>query len=131
MARALENWSEPVSTTVNGGLHSVIVSGVWPGNDPNQNWPAAIQGLVYRDPEGSETDPNKPDRMEVSYTQWQNGWFSNPFGTYGLWNAYYGNIPKDPEPSVVGSPYTPAIGQTHWFHGFNWVQRDNNYSNGQ
>lgn len=135
VARALEAWTEPVSVTVNGGLHSVVVSGLWSSNDPATNYPAAIQGLVYRDPEGDSVT----SRVEIDYSTWLNGNFASPFGLYSLWSLYYGDRYTvndrlngfDPEPSV-GS-YVPNVNsyKEHWEGGFTWIQRDFNFHNGQ
>ena len=135
LAMALEAYNEPVGVPINGGQHIVGVTGVWSGNDPATNYPAQIQGLVYRDPEG---DVNS-SRQEIDYSVWASGNYGNPFGTYSLWSLYYGdlnhvgdsqNTTDDPEP-IVG-PYAPhRFFPYHWYHGFNWIRLDNNYSNGQ
>jgi hypothetical protein len=131
---ALEAWSEPVSVTINGGLHSVLVTGLWSGNDPATHYPAQIQGLVYRDPEGNYSS----SRQEIDYSVWLNGHYYNQFGTYSLWSLYYGDRYKpgdqlntgDPEPTV--GPYKPGVKyRWHWFHGFTWIRRDTNSINGQ
>lgn len=136
VARALEEWGEPVSVTINGGLHSVVVGGIWSGNDPATNYPADIQGLVYRDPEGGASI----DRVELNYSYWLSG-YKTVFGVYSLWSLYYGDVStpgdgqnfKDPEPTV--GPYIPdsfyQAHPEHWYDGFTWIQRDDNYSNGQ
>lgn len=142
--QALQAFQEPVSVTINGGLHSVVVSGAWSSNDPSQNYPAGIQGVVYRDPEGNN-DPNSPyySRQEVDINTWIGGNYGvnqgNPWGgtPYSLWSFYYGDKysrggggnTADPEPTV--GPYIPGSGQVHWYHGFTWIQRDNIYSGNQ
>lgn len=138
LAVALEAYSELVSVPINGGLHIVVVSGLWSGNDPATNFPAQIQGLVYRDPEG-DLDPNQLARQEINYSYWANGYYSNQFCVYSLWSLYYGDRysvgdhlnSSDPEPNV--GPYTPSqYGDPyHWYQGWNWIRLDNNYSNGQ
>lgn len=137
LAVALEAYSEPVSVPINGGLHIVVVSGLWSGNDPMTNFPAAIQGLVYRDPEG-DLDPGSLARQEIDYSVWASGNYSNPFGVYSLWSLYYGDLnsrgdhlnSNDPEPNV--GPYAPNSSYPyHWYNGWDWIRLDNNYSNGQ
>lgn len=124
LAVALEAYSEPVSVPINAGQHIVVVSGIWSANDPETNFPAAIQGLVYRDPEGDTSS----SRQEIDYSVWVDGNYSNPFGLYSLWAPYYGNS-QDPEPKV--GPYTPPSGGLHWFGGWDWIRLDNNYTNNQ
>jgi hypothetical protein len=133
VARALETWHEPVNVTINGGLHSVLVSGIYAYNDPATNYPANISSVVYRDPEGSSST----SRVQVDFTTWKNGSFASPFGVYSLWSLYYGDQStvgdglntSDPEPSV--GPYVPnGSNPYHWYHGFTWVQRDTNSANG-
>lgn len=127
IARALEDYTVPVSTEINAGEHSVVVSGVWSANDPDQNWPAQIQGLVFRDPEGNSVT----NRNEINFSQWLDGNYTPASGgLYSLYSVSYGN-PDDPEPSV--GPYTPnpSLNQAHWDYGFNWIQIDENYTNGQ
>ncbi|MEO7003123.1 MAG: hypothetical protein ABI068_15005 [Ktedonobacterales bacterium] len=114
MARALEQYTEPVSATINGGLHSVIVSGVWSANDPQASYWGAIQGLVYRDPEG---DAFNTSRQEIEFSTWVNGGYWSFNTTYSLWSLGYGDLnslydyknTNDPEPMV--GPYTPP---TRW-----------------
>jgi hypothetical protein len=133
VARALETWHEPVNVTINGGLHSVLVSGIYAYNDPATNYPANISSVVYRDPEGSSST----SRVQVDFTTWKSGNFASPFGVYSLWSLYYGDQStvgdglntSDPEPSV--GPYVPnGSNPYHWYHGFTWVQRDTNSANG-
>ncbi|HKV83108.1 MAG TPA: hypothetical protein VJN88_01035 [Ktedonobacterales bacterium] len=132
-ARALEAWHEPISVTINGGLHSVLVTGVYAYNDPARNYPAQIASVVYRDPEAWPS----ASRFEVSFSTWANGNFSTPFGVYSLWSLYYGDRytrgdgrnTNDPEPSI-GSYRPTSAHPIHWFRGFTWIQRDGNYVNG-
>lgn len=133
---ALEQYSEPVSVAINGGMHLVLVTGLWSATDPMTSFPAQIQGLVYRDPEGDYSS----DREEIDYSVWAGGNYGsglgNQFGTYSLWSLYYGDKYAvgdglntfDPEPSV--GPYAGA-GKKHWYGGFTWIRLDNNYTNGQ
>ena len=132
-ARALETWHEPVSVTINGGLHSVLVTGVYSYSDPATSYPAQIVSVVYRDPQAWPS----VSRFEVSFSTWANGNFATPFGVYSLWSLYYGDRysrgdgrnTSDPEPSV--GPYRPYSGRpVHWYRGFTWIQRDNHYVNG-
>jgi hypothetical protein len=135
LGRAIGNYSEPVIAFINGGLHAVVVSGLWSGNDIYANYPADIQGLVYRDPEG--TPWTNEVRSEIEYSLWVNGhyWTFNTY--YSLWSLFYGDASypngggnnNDPEPTV--GPYVPGVRYpTHWWGNLNWVQRDNNYANG-
>lgn len=135
MARALEQYTEPVSATINGGAHSVVVSGVWSSNDPQANFWGGIQGIVYRDPEG---DAFNTSRQEINYSTWAQGGYWSFNTTYSLWSLDYGDKNSlhdyantfDPEPTV--GPYTPGPnGSYHWYNGLTWIQRDNNYTNGQ
>lgn len=132
VARELENWKEPVVVFINGGLHSVLVTGVWSSNNPNTNFPANIQGLVYHDPEGNATT----SRQEIPINTWILGNYANPFGVYSLWALYYGDRSSigdmqnafDPEPTV--GIYKPTSTHPyHWYRGFTWVARDSNSAN--
>lgn len=131
LAESLERWHMPTNTTINGGAHSVLVTGIWSGNDPNTHYPAQIQGLVFRDPEYAASS----GRFEVDFATWSStGLYMPPNGYYySLWSVYYGDLhsrndrlnKSDPEPTV--GPYTPrpANGQPeHWYGGFTWIQRD-------
>ena len=133
LARGLDAWRIPIVVFINGGMHAVLVTGIWSGNDIYANYPAQIQGLVYRDPEG---DPNgtNTSRQEINYSFWVNGGYSNLFGNYSLWSLFYGDLynpndhlnTNDPEPKV--GPYVPgARYATHWYDNLDWVQRDNIY----
>jgi hypothetical protein len=133
MARALATWHEPLTAQINGGLHSVLVTGVYSYNDPRYSYPAQLTSVVYRDPMASHT----VNRFEVSIGTWAVGRFSTPHGVYSLWSLYYGDRysvgdgknSSDPEPAV--GIYVPTSSHTmHWFHGFTWIQRDNNWANG-
>lgn len=132
-ARALEAWHEPISVTINGGLHSVLVTGVYSYTDPATTYPAQIASVVYRDPQAWPS----ASRFEVAFSTWANGNFATPYGVYALWSLYYGDRysrgdgrnTSDPEPTV--GPYRPnASSPVHWFRGFTWVQRDGHYANG-
>lgn len=132
VARWLVNMRDPLVVFINGGLHSVIVSGVWSSNNPNYYFPAGIQGLVYRDSEGNSTT----SRQEVSLNTWIGGNYASPFGVYSLWSRYYGDRYAvgdmqntfDPEPMV--GPYVPtATNPIHWYLGFTWISHDYNSTN--
>lgn len=127
LGRALQITKAPVIATINGGLHAVLVTGIYSTSSPASNFPANITGLVYRDPEGVPTS----SRFEVSINTWSGGNFSTPFGVYSLWSLYYGDLhnvgdklnSSDPEPSVgIYKPTTDS--PVHWYLGFNWVQVD-------
>ncbi len=129
MGRALADWSEPVIAFINGGLHAVVVTGLWSGNNIYNNYPAQIQGLVYRDPDGG-------NREELDYSYWRDGHYTGANGfSYSLWAEFYGDLPyqpghggntNDPEPTI--GPYVPGVRYpTHWWKNLNWVQRDNNW----
>jgi hypothetical protein len=127
IVRGLENTQRPAIVFINGGLHSVLVTGAWSSNDPNTHFPANIQGLVYRDSEGSSST----SRQEIPISTWIGGHFSNQFGVYSLWSLYYGDRftigdrrnTLDPEPTV--GPYRPSTRfPHHWYLGFTWVQHD-------
>lgn len=133
VGRALEMWNEPVNVTINGGLHSVLVSGLYSTSDPATSYPAQITSVVYRDPEASAST----SRFEVDFATWSGGNYATPYGIYSLWSLYYGDKTtlgdgkntSDPEPTV--GPYTPTTSNPeHWYGGFTWIQRDNNYANG-
>ena len=129
LAEGIERGHLPANTTINGGAHSVVVTGVWSGNDPNTHYPAQIQGLVFRDPEYVGTS----SRFEVTFTTWsQTGLYMPPNNYYySLWSLYYGDLKNlndhlntsDPEPTM--GPYVPNAAQGepyHWFHGLTWIQ---------
>ena len=127
VVRELQNWQEPAIVFINGGLHSVLVTGAWSTNNPNTNFPANIQGLVYRDSEGNATT----SRQEISLNTWIGGHYASPFGIYSLWALYYGDRSTigdmrntlDPEPMV--GPYKPSARfPHHWYLGFTWVEHD-------
>lgn len=133
VARALKSWHEPVNVTINGGLHSVLVTGVYSYNDPATHYPAQITSVVFRDPAAAPS----VSRFEVTITTWTAGKFSTPAGVYSLWSLYYGDRyargdgknTYDPEPTV--GIYRPTSAHPiHWFRGFVWIQRDNKYANG-
>lgn len=133
MARALETWHEPVNATINGGLHSVIVTGVYSYTNPATSYPAQIASVVYRDPEAAAS----ASRVQVDFATWAGGHFASPFGVYSLWSLYYGDKSSigdrlntsDPEPSVgIYKPTSSA--PRHWYGGFTWIQRDTHSANG-
>jgi hypothetical protein len=127
LAQVLENWTIPLSVAIDGGFHSVLVTGVWSNNDPYFNFPAALTGVVIRDP----LYPASSSRYILDYNTWATGVYSG--NHYKLWSIYYGDVntpgdhgnTSDPEP-VVG-PYTPDPSNGypwHWYEGFTWIQRD-------
>jgi hypothetical protein len=123
--------SEPMSVIVNGGEHSVIVSGGWSTNSIATNYPANIQGVIVRDPEFAPSI----SRFEVDFDQWSNHGATFGSSYYTLWARYYGqnvNLSRntdDPEPTV--GIYRPtAAHPDHWFQGFTWIRRDKNTANG-
>lgn len=130
MAQAIETDQTPLSVAINGGLHSVLVTGIYANNDPASNWPASISGIVYRDPQYKAS----ASRFTVDYSAWAT-YGLNPYGGsyhYSLWSVYYGDVntigdqanTSDPEPLV--GPYAPNAGAGypyHWYHGFDWIQR--------
>ena len=127
VVRELQNWKEPTVVFINGGLHSVLVTGAWSTNNPDANFPANVTGLVYRDSEGNATT----SRQEISIGTWLRGGYVSPFGVYSLWSLYYGDRyavgdmknTYDPEPTV--GIYTPtADNPHHWYRGFTWVEHD-------
>lgn len=132
VVRELENWQEPTIVFINGGLHSVLVTGAWSSNDPDTHFPANIQGLVYRDSEGNSST----SRQEIPLSTWIGGHYANQFGVYSLWSLYYGDRTRigdmrntlDPEPTV--GPYKPtARFPHHWYLGFTWVEHDHDFAN--
>ncbi len=127
LVRGLENRQQPAMVFINGGLHSVLVTGAWSSNNPDTHFPANIQGLVYRDSEGNSST----SRQEIPISTWIGGHYANQFGVYSLWSLYYGDSAKigdmrnslDPEPMV--GPYKPSARfPHHWYLGFAWVQHD-------
>lgn len=133
VGRALKAWHEPVDVTINGGLHSVLVTGIYSLTDPATSYPAQISSVVYRDPQAYPS----VSRFEVDIATWSRGGYATPFGMYSLWSLYYGDRytvgdgrnTNDPEPTV--GPYRPTTtNPRHWFRGFTWIQRDANYLNG-
>ena len=133
VARALKSWHEPVNVAINGGAHSVLVSGVYSYNDPSVYYPAQIASVVFRDPMFSPS----VSRFQVDISTWISGGLSTPAGVYSLWSLYYGDRSArgdgrntyDPEPTVgIYKPISAA--PIHWYRGFAWIQRDNKYANG-
>ncbi|HEX8728363.1 MAG TPA: hypothetical protein VF739_07070 [Ktedonobacterales bacterium] len=133
VARALGNWHEPVTVLVNGGLHAVLVTGIYTYTNPYASYPAQIASVVYRDPQAWPS----MSRFQVSFATWAGGHFSTPFGVYSLWSIYYGDRysrgdglnSSDREPTV--GPYRPtSASPVHWYRGFTWIQRDNHWANG-
>jgi len=134
VGRALETWHEPVQVMINGGLHIVLVSGIYSYTDPATSYPATISSVVYRDPMAAPS----VSRFEVDFATWSSGHYATPFGTYSLWSLYYGDKTSvgdgqnanDPEPSVGIYTPVPATNPVHWFRGFTWIQRDTHFANG-
>lgn len=133
VARALKAWHEPVNVTINGGAHSVLVSGMYSYNDPAAYYPAQIASVVFRDPMFSPS----VSRFQVDISTWIGGGLSTPAGVYSLWSLYYGDRyvrgdgrnTYDPEPTV--GIYKPTSAHPiHWYRGFAWIQRDSHYANG-
>ena len=133
VARALGTWHEPVTVLINGGLHAVLVTGIYTYTNPYASYPAQIASVVYRDPQAWPS----VSRFQVSFATWAGGHFSTPFGVYSLWSLYYGDRynrgdglnRSDVEPSV--GIYRPTSAQPiHWYRGFTWIQRDNHWANG-
>ena len=129
--RAWLTYPEPMSVIVNGGEHSVIISGGWTGNDIRNVAIPPLLGVIVRDPEFA----GSISRFEVTSDEWTNNGTDFGAGYYSLWSRYYGVNPNftvntdDPEPSV--GIYRPtAQDPVHWYQGFSWVQRDNQTANG-
>lgn len=129
--RSWLSYTEPMSVIINGGEHSVVVSGGWMGNDIRFNNPANLQGVIVRDPEFAGTI----SRFEVTPDQWLNHGTNFGAGYYTLWARYYGVNPDgsinhdDPEPTV--GIYRPnGSNPYHWYQGFTWIRRDNQTANG-
>jgi hypothetical protein len=129
--RAWLSNSEPMSVIINGGEHSVIVSGGWSVNSIATNYPANIQGVIVRDPEFAPSI----SRFEMDFDQWSNHGAYFGSGYYTLWARYYGqnlNLSvntDDPEPTV--GIYRPTkTYPDHWFQGFTWITRDDHTANG-
>lgn len=133
MARALEAYNEPVVAFINHGSHAVLVTGIYSGSDAAYNFPAEVSGVSIRDPEGtpSYTDTSDTSHFTVSIADWTtNGGYNGLGWYYPLWSQYYDNTgspAQDPYPMV--GIYKGALegGSNHWFGGFTWVARDNNY----
>ncbi|MGH2501265.1 MAG: hypothetical protein ACRDID_01995, partial [Ktedonobacterales bacterium] len=124
MARGLEAYSEPVIAFINAGAHAVLVTGVYSGTDPASNFPAEVTEVSFRDPEGTPSYNSSSDTSHFTVTidQWTTYGYTMPSGyTYTLWSQYYGNS-QDPDPML--GIYS---GSNHWFGGYTWVERDNNY----
>lgn len=133
VARALGTWHEPVTVLINGGLHAVLVTGIYTSTNPFASYPAQIASVVYRDPQAWPS----VSRFQVSFATWAGGHFSTPFGVYSLWSIYYGDRYSrgdglnslDREPTV--GPYRPtSASPVHWYRGFTWIQRDSHWANG-
>lgn len=133
VARALETWHEPVNVTINGGRHSVLVTGIFSYTDPASSYPAQIASVVYRDPEAAAS----VSRFQVDFATWAGGNYATPYGVYSLWSLYYGDRysrgdrqnTADPEPTV-GIYHPTSASPAHWYGGFTWIQRDTNTANG-
>jgi hypothetical protein len=120
LARALRQWHEPISVTINAGEHSVLVTGVYTYSSSLAGYPASIASVVFSDPMAAPTVSS----FRVDFYTWAHGHYATPAGVYSLWSAYYGSH-VDPEPTV--GPYTPtAAHPVHWYEGFTWIQPDGN-----
>ncbi len=129
--RAWKTYSEPMSVIINGGEHSVIVTGGWARVSLYQSDPLSVIGLIIRDPMFA----GSVSRFEVSEDEWVDQGANWGAGYYTLWSRYYGQRADgsintdDPEPTV--GIYTPTASQpVHWYHGFSWIQRDNHTTDG-
>ncbi|HEU4785727.1 MAG TPA: hypothetical protein VFS83_20470 [Ktedonobacterales bacterium] len=129
MARSMATYHTPIIAFINGGLHSVVITGIWSSNNPLTHFPAGLQGLVFRDPLGNSTT----SRQEINVSSWIGGNYASPWGIYSLWSRYYGDRytvgdmrnAYDPEPTV--GLYKPSSAYPHhWYLGFTWVARDGN-----
>jgi hypothetical protein len=129
LAHSLMYYKQPINAVINGGAHSVLVTGVFSLNNPRYYWPAKIQDIVYRDPEYAPWN----SRFEVSFTTWADtGLYLGGF-RYTLWAFYYGDLDRrgdhknrwDPEPKVGVYVPKPTSGHpSHWYGGFTWIARD-------
>ncbi len=129
--RAWLRFPEPMSVIINGGEHSVLVTGGWTSNSIVTNYPANIVGVIVRDPMFA----GSISRFEVDNNQWTNHGTDFGVGYYTMWSRFYGQNPDfsvnkdDPEPSV--GIYRPISGHPeHWYQGFTWIRRDTNSLNG-
>ena len=84
-AYAVDAYDEPVVEFVNGGLHAVVVAGVWSYGDPITEFPAAIDSIAV-------------------YNPWNQGW-----GTY-LNGAYYSRVTYD---DWIGMNYSGSFWWAH------------------
>jgi hypothetical protein len=129
--RAWLSYAEPMSVIINGGEHSVLVSGGWTTAPADKYYPVNVTGVIIRDPEFAGT----VSRFEVDNDAWTNHGTDFGAGYYTLWSRFYGQNANhsvnhdDPEPTV--GIYAPrAKTPDHWYQGFSWIRRDANSANG-
>ena len=124
--------NDPTSVTINGGLHSFVIDGVWANHDPSGTG-ATIYYIDTWDPwlsSGNEpADYQQPGGPHWYYNSFQNqAWpisqwtsFSQFWGQgYNPYNNY------DPEPNTTGGNYynSPPL-SAHWGGYFTTIEQDN------
>lgn len=147
-AYAVDAYDEPVTVVVNGGLHMVVVAGVWSYGDPIQTFPAAVESVAVYNPwnQGWGSYLNGAYYSRVSYADWTG---TDPLNYGGFWWAHgydwsnsqgkYVNTTYDPDPymGIYQAGVDPITGRAtanpnaqHWVGWFVDIERDDNVSGG-
>lgn len=102
MAYAVDAYHEPVSETVNDGLHSVIVAGVWSYGDSIIDFPVTIDSLAVYNPWNQAWGRYLDGAYyyRVPYSEWSGSDGKDYYWLHGYdWNgSKYVNSYDDPDP---------------------------------
>jgi len=143
-AYALTAYQEPVMEFVDGGLHSIVVAGVWAYHNPITYFPQTPESLaIYNswDQTNWGSYLNGAYYSRVSYTDWSTRYYGSGFWwahgydwdhTNGGYSNYAnGGLDPDPYMGIYQAGTDPVTGiqtshpnSTHWVGNYVSIERD-------
>ena len=115
--------NDPISVTINGGAHSVVVAGVIASGDPSYNPNGVVLQQVYIWDPWYGFNGTTPYNT-TGTAQW---WYVSDFEADSQWWGQTYNVHNgfDPEPSTTGSNYynAPPL-SAHWNGSYVTIEQD-------